>query len=104
MILVYVTHENLDQAQKIVNHLIQKRLIACANYFPITSSYWWENKLENSDEIVSLLKTKEENWGAVKAEILKIHPYKNPCILKMNVEANEEYERWVREETNSVLE
>ena len=54
--------------------------------------------------MVSLLKTKEENWEKVKAEILKIHLYKTPCILKINVEANEEYERWVREETNSVLE
>jgi len=37
MILVYVTNENLDQAQKIANYLLQKRLIACANFFPITS-------------------------------------------------------------------
>lgn len=98
-ILIYVTHKNLDSAQKIAAHLLQKKLIACANFFPIESSYWWKGKIENSEEIVSLLKTKKENWEKVESEIKKIHPYETPCIMKMNVEANEDYESWVNSET-----
>jgi len=102
-IIIYVTHENGESAQKIVCHLLEKRLIACANFFPISSSYWWKNKIENSSEVVTLLKTRAENWEKVKAEILKIHPYETPCIIKMNVEANEEYEKWLKEETKRTL-
>ena len=98
-IILYVTHENLKNAQKIASHLLQKKLIACANFFPIKSSYWWKGKIENSEEIVSLLKTRKENWEKVKSEIKKIHPYETPCIIKMNVEANEDYESWVNDET-----
>jgi len=99
-ILLYVTHQDRENAEKIVSHLLGKKLIACANFFPITSSYFWKGKVENSEEIVSLLKTKKENWEKVKSEIQKIHPYETPCIIKMDVEANEDYESWINRETN----
>ena len=77
-ILIYVTHRNQKAAEKIANHLLKKRLIACANFFPIKSSYWWKGKIENGKEIVSLLKAKEENWHKIKSEIEKIHPCEPP--------------------------
>jgi periplasmic divalent cation tolerance protein len=98
-IIIYVTHENLENAEKLASHLLQKKLIACANFFQIKSSFWWKGKIENSEEIVSLLKTRKENWEKVKSEIKKIHPYETPCIMKINVEANEDYESWVNNET-----
>ncbi|PIN80097.1 divalent-cation tolerance protein CutA [Candidatus Woesearchaeota archaeon CG10_big_fil_rev_8_21_14_0_10_32_9] len=98
-IIVYVTHKNLEEAKKIASHLLEKKLIACANFFPISSSYWWKGSIETSDEIVSLLKTKNENWIKLKNEIKKIHPYETPCIMKLNVEANEDYESWILKET-----
>ena len=58
-IVVYITHANLKNAKKISDELLKKRLIACANYFPIQSSYWWKGKIENSDEIVSIVKKKK---------------------------------------------
>ncbi|PIN71827.1 divalent-cation tolerance protein CutA [Candidatus Woesearchaeota archaeon CG10_big_fil_rev_8_21_14_0_10_45_5] len=98
-IIVYVTHENLGNAQRMAAHLLKKRLIACANFFPIKSSYWWKGKIENSQEIVSLLKTRKENWEKVKSEIKKIHSYKTPCIIKIGAEANKDYESWINKET-----
>ena len=98
-IVVYITHANLKNAKKISDELLKKRLIACANYFPIQSSYWWKGKIENSDEIVSIVKTKKENWNKLKREVEKIHPYEIPCIMKFDVEANEDYEKWINEET-----
>jgi periplasmic divalent cation tolerance protein len=96
-IVVYVTHRNLEEAQKIASHLLKKKLIACANFFPIKSSYWWKQKIEDSDEVVSLLKAPKSNWEEVKSEIKLIHPYETPCIIKFNVEANEDYEAWVND-------
>lgn len=98
-ILIYVTHENEEQAKKITSYLLQKKLIACANFFPISSSYWWKGKIEHANEIVTLLKTKKENWNKLKSEIEQIHPYQTPCIMKINVEANKEYEQWINNET-----
>ncbi|USN56850.1 MAG: divalent-cation tolerance protein CutA [Candidatus Peribacteria bacterium] len=88
----------MEEAEKVSSHLLQQKSIACVNFFPIKSSYWWKGNIESSDEIVSLLKTKNENWEKVKSEIMKIHPYETPCIIKMSVEANDEYESWINKE------
>lgn len=101
IITLYVTHKNQEEADKVVNFLLEKRLIACANFFPVNSVYQWEGKIEHQTEVVSFLKTKEENFEIVRDEILKIHSYETPCILKINAEVNESYGAWILEETNS---
>lgn len=99
-IAIYVTHANEGEAEKVASHLLNKHLIACANFFPIRSMYWWKGALETNNEIVTILKTREENFKQVKKEILSIHPYETPCVLKLNVEANEAYSQWIYNETN----
>jgi periplasmic divalent cation tolerance protein len=101
IILLYVTHKNQEEAEKISSHLLEKKLIACTNFFPIKSSYWWKGSIETADEIVTLFKTKEENFEIVKAEIEKIHPYETPCILKLEADANESYATWINSETKN---
>lgn len=99
-ITIYVTHESEIEAKKVWDYLLNKKLIACYNLFPITSSYWWDGKIENTSEFVTLLKTKTSNWKIIKEEIKNIHPYKIPCIMKTKVEANKEYEDWIEKECN----
>jgi len=99
LIIIYTTYPNMEEAKKVTSHLLQKKIIACANFFPISSSFWWKGKMDNSNEIVALLKTKKQNWEKVKSEIKKIHSYETPCIMKLDVEANEDYEDWIEKET-----
>ena len=88
----------MDEAKKVASHLLEQKLIACANFFPIESACWWKGKIENSNEIVSIVKTKKENWEKVKEEVKKIHSYEIPCIMKFEVEANDDYENWIKSE------
>ncbi len=97
-IFVYVTTPSKKVANRIAQYLLKKRLVACTNIFPIDSAYWWKDKIEKTKEYVAMLKTKRENWEEVKAEIKRIHPYTIPCITKIDVEANREYEEWLRKE------
>lgn len=90
----------MEEAKKIAGTLLNKKLIACANFLLIESSYLWEGKVENSKEVVALLKTKEENWEKVKEKVNKLHSYNAPCIIKLDVEGNKEYVDWVGKETN----
>ncbi len=98
-IAVYVTYPNLKEAKRISTYLLKKKLIACANIFPIKSVYWWKGKIENSDEFISILKTRKENWKKVREEIQKMHSYEVPCITKQDVSANKEYEDWINKES-----
>lgn len=98
-ILIYVTYPHMEEANKAISYLLQKKLIACANSFPIKATSCWTGKVQECDEIVSILKTKKENWEKVRDEIKNIHSYQVPCIIKIDVEANEDYEKWVCDET-----
>ena len=90
----------MAEAEKIVSYLMKNRIIACANYFPIKNTYWWKGNMENGEEIVSIVKTKKENWEKLKTEVKKIHSYEVPCIIKLDVESTSEYEDWINSETN----
>ena len=98
LISVFVSHKSFEEARKITDHLLKQRLIACSTTFPSRSSFWWQGKIEHQEEVVSILKTKQENWEKLKVEITKIHPFKVPAIIKYPVEANKVYEDWVQKE------
>ena len=97
-IFIYITASTKKEAKKIATHLLEKRLIACANIFPINSLYWWENKIVDENEVVLIAKTKESNFKKVKSEVEKIHSYTIPCIIKFPVNANRKYLDWIKSE------
>lgn len=97
--LIYVTHPSKPEAVRITSELLNKRLIACANYVPIESVFWWEGFLTKSDEIATIYKTRNENWEIVKSTIEATHKDVTPCIIKLGtVEANASYEAWIQSE------
>ena len=99
MALVYITCKDEKEAVKLSKYLLEKRLIACSNLFPIRSMYWWKGKIQDEKEYVILAKTLEKNYNKIKEEVSKIHSYDVPCILKIDAEANERYDEWVKKET-----
>jgi len=98
-IFIYITNPNKEEAKKIAKHLIEKKLIACANiYDNITSIYFWEGKIADENECVLIAKTLDKNFEKVKTEVEKIHTYKIPCIVKIPVSSNQKYFEWIKEE------
>jgi periplasmic divalent cation tolerance protein len=96
-IAVYITHASEDAARSLTDVLIEERLIACANIFPISSTYWWQGVIQNEGEFVSIVKTVPQNWSALQRRVTALHPYDVPCIMKVNVEANKAYENWIKD-------
>ncbi len=96
-LLLYVTHPSKPEAIRITADLLNAHLITCANFFPIESMYWWEGRLTKNDEIVTIYKTRTENWESVKSMIESSHKYDTPCIIRLaEVSANEKYEDWIQ--------
>ena len=98
MALVYITCKDKKEAEEISKHLLMKRLIACANIFPIKSMYWWKFKIVNESENVIIAKTTNKNFKKMESEVKKVHSYKIPCILRIDATANKEYEEWANKE------
>jgi len=98
IIAVYVSFKNLAEARKIGFYLLKHKLVVCANYFPISSIYLWQGKIEQASEFVGIFKSKKENWSKIKSEIKKLHSYEIPMILKFEIESNSEYKNWLFDE------
>lgn len=96
-IFVYITNPNKKVARRIAKYLLNNKLIACANIFPIDSLYRWQGKMADEKEFVLIAKTKKENFEKVVREVEKIHPYDIPCIVKIPVSSNKKYYQWLHE-------
>ena len=81
LIIVYMTSPTKEEAKKIVRHLLEKRLIACANiYSDVESLYWWEGKIEEGPECTIIAKTIDEKFekgqiGELRIELEKQKQY-----------------------------
>jgi periplasmic divalent cation tolerance protein len=99
IIMVYITCKDGEEARKIATYLIDNKLIACANIFPINSLYKWENKLEDTKEMVIIAKSIKEKFKEIEREVKKMHSYKAPCIVMIEIsESNKDYLDWVKDE------
>ncbi len=99
MALIYITCKDSKEAGKISKHLLNKKLIACANIFPIRSIYKWKNKLVDGNEFVIIAKTADRKFKKAESEIKRIHSYTIPCIIKIRESSNREFDDWVKKET-----
>jgi periplasmic divalent cation tolerance protein len=99
MIMVYITNPDRKTAEMVVSKLVDAKLAACGNIFPISSIYRWKG-VKKEEEFVSIVKTKAEMWRKLKQMVKDIHPYEVSCIIKIQCEANQEYEKWINESVN----
>ncbi len=97
-IFVYITCASEQQAKDIAKTLLNQSLISCANIFPIQSIYWWENKLQESNEWVLLLKTTAKTYPTIQEKVTKAHTYSIPCITKIPIEPNPPYANWLTQQ------
>ena len=98
--MIYATAGSEEDAVKLARHLLRKRLVACANIFPVRSVYRWRGKVKEEGEFVLVMKTRSDRVrGAIK-EAAKIHPYEVPCLVSYEMgEALSSYLRWIDGET-----
>jgi periplasmic divalent cation tolerance protein len=95
--IVYITAPSKQIAIELGRKLVESRHAGCVNVLPqMTSIYWWEGKISESEEAVLLVKTSEEKVDALIAEVEKIHPYSIPCALSLPVDRSAKaYALWL---------
>jgi periplasmic divalent cation tolerance protein len=98
---VSTTVEKREDADKLAEHAVNKRLAACVQVIgPITSTYWWHGEVEKGEEWLCLMKTRQDLYKPLEKAIRSVHPYDEPEIIALPiVEGSEGYLRWIDEET-----
>jgi periplasmic divalent cation tolerance protein len=98
LIIFYVTFPDYSTALEMANSLIKNKLAGCCNIIPgVHSVYLWNERIENSQEFVMIIKTVEEKSDELVRFIESKHPYEVPCILRINDgNINSSYYEWIK--------
>ena len=97
---IYITAGDEPEARKISQALVSEKLVACVNYFPIKSIYWWDQKIEEAGEIALMAKTRADLVEKVIRRVKELHSYQVPCVESWVIEnGNPEYLEWIKEST-----
>jgi periplasmic divalent cation tolerance protein len=84
--IVMTTCGGKPQAELIATRLVEERLSACVQMFPIDSVYRWEGAVENAQEWMLFCKIKSNDYAKVEAAIRAAHTYSNPEIVELAIE------------------
>lgn len=92
---------NLDEAKKVIDRLLEEKLVASCQMIESNSKWNWKNELEESKEYLVLMKTKKSLQEKIYAVIKEIHSYDcfEFAVLELT-SCNKEYLNWIEEETN----
>ena len=98
--LVLVTHPNKEHAERITRGVIDAKLAACVLVTDVKSFYNWEGKLNEDDEVVTILKTSTNRVTDLKKYIESNHDYDVPAIISFQANANQAYGNWLNDQLN----
>ncbi|MBO8127903.1 MAG: divalent-cation tolerance protein CutA [Peptococcaceae bacterium] len=99
-VAVWVTATDVEEAEKLAGDLVEKRLAACANVIPkIFSAYWWDGKVEESEEALIILKTTKDKTDDIVAYVNEHHSYDVPAVSVLEITGgNPAYLEWIGRE------
>ncbi len=84
--VIYTTIDEMKAARRIAQTLTEERLVACVNIIPnVESVYRWKGKIENSNEIVLIAKTIDQNVKKTIKRIKQLHKYDIPDIIVLPI-------------------
>ena len=95
MRLVLVTHPSKKHAERITKGVIDAKLAACVLVTDVKSFYNWEGKLNEDEEVVTILKTSTEKVADLEKYIETNHDYDTPAIISFQANANQAYGNWL---------
>jgi periplasmic divalent cation tolerance protein len=98
-VIVMVTTSSKHEAEKIVQHLLNERLIACSNIVgPVTSIFHWSGKMEKPEEYLILMKSHQDLFKKLERAVRALHSYKVPEIIVLPiVDGSKEYLNWLND-------
>jgi len=98
-LLVLTTVARAEDAERLAEELVGRRLAACVNVLPgVRSIYRWKGAVERDEERLLLVKTRTERFEALREAILSLHPYEVPELIAIPIEAGSAaYLAWLDE-------
>ena len=98
---VYMTVGSFEEAKSIGQILVGQNLAACVNLLEnMTSIYKWEEKLEESQEVIMIAKTRKTLMPKLIETVNSLHSYDCPSILELPIQGgNPDFLSWIKSQT-----
>jgi periplasmic divalent cation tolerance protein len=98
--LITATFPDEDSAKSTAKLLVERRLAACAQLFPIESIYSWQGKICDENEVMLLIKSRTALFGEIAATIKENHSYEVPEIVQIPLTGGwPDYLQWLEDST-----
>ncbi len=97
--MVMVTAPCEEEATRIINRLLNDKIVACGNIVKdLKSTFWWQGKLDNADEVLIIFKTTTANLIKLEQAVLEEHSYEVPEIIALPIIwSHNGYADWIDE-------
>lgn len=85
-IVVFITAGSAEEADKLSRGLVEEKLAFCVNAVPaVKSTYYWEDKLCVDEEILLIVKTRNELFEKLEAWVRSNHSYSVPEVIALPI-------------------
>ena len=99
-ILVYCTFPSRDEALKVSRALLEERLAAGANLFPLDSLFRWQGKIVGRSESGVLFQAERRFYKRIERRIKQLHPDTVPQIVMWRIrDGHPPFLKWIMDET-----
>lgn len=99
MIILHVTCAEDEEARKIGEALLAARLVSCVRRSLVTTSNWWDGEIENHEEVLLTMESREEKFDAIEKVIKNLHSYETFVLTAVPVlKTTVGVEKWLDEE------
>ncbi len=84
--VIFITAGSKEEAEKLSRGMVENKLAFCVNTVPgIQSTYHWNGKIHVDDEILLIVKTRQEKYDALENWVKKQHSYDVPEIISLPI-------------------
>lgn len=98
MVFIYTTCKSVEEAQGLGELIINKKIGACVDFWPVSSCYNWKGSFQCVPQAMLLITTFESKLEEVNEIISKHHTYSVPLIAGVDVRRiNHPYKEWMME-------
>lgn len=95
---LWLTCEDKAEATKIAKALLDKRLVVCAKQLPVSADFIWYGKVDQNEEILLVMESREDLFDKVEAEVEKIHSYETFVLQAIPfVNVSKKAQKWLEE-------
>lgn len=97
--VVLVTAGSEAEADRLARHLVETRLAACVNVYPVRSTYRWQGEVQTEPEWQLVIKTDLSQFDRLSEAIAQHHSYEVPEIIALPIVAGlPAYLTWLQTE------